>query len=208
MGGLVVGSLKAFNIALCCKWWWRLKTEPKSLWAKLIRVIHRLDNKTDDFLDSRSRSGVSSREATWVSDLANGGRYTVVSMRQAIDNSISSTILGPFHWNKVVPLKVACFAWRVNLNRIPTTVKLHRRGISSVDKNCSYCGVMDETTDHLLCRCPAMCSILDQVFRRYGIQHSSFSCVSKILDFASSLGTCPKRRRMLISICYGMFWCT
>lgn len=53
--GLDVGSIKAFNIALFCKLWWRIKTEPNSFWAKVIHVIHGLDNKPDDFLAKRSR---------------------------------------------------------------------------------------------------------------------------------------------------------
>lgn len=145
--------------------------------------------------------------ALWVSDLANGGQYTVKNMRHAIDNFISITPLGPFHWNKVVPLKVTCFAWRGKLDRIPSAVNLHRRGINSMDKNCNYCGVMEETTDHLLCGCPATCSIMDWVFRWGGVQHSIFPCVSEVLDFVYSWGTYLKRRRILISICYDMFWC-
>lgn len=231
-GGLDVGSLKAYNIALCCKWWWRLKKEPNSLWAKVIRDIHRLDNKPDDFLASRSRSrvwcsiakvkldlikhnipfnsvirrGAYLREASWVSDLANGGRYMVSSLRQTIDNSISITPLGPFLWTKVVPLKVSCFAWRVKLDWILSAVNIHRRGINSVDKNCSYCGAMEETTNHLLCGCPAVRSILDRVFTWCGIQLSRFSQVAEVLNFASSWGNCSQRRRTLTNIftvCFG-----
>ncbi|GJT50984.1 RNA-directed DNA polymerase, eukaryota, reverse transcriptase zinc-binding domain protein [Tanacetum coccineum] len=39
-GGLGVGSLKAFNLALLQKWRWRLVTKPDSLWVKVIKAIH------------------------------------------------------------------------------------------------------------------------------------------------------------------------
>ncbi|GJU79067.1 RNA-directed DNA polymerase, eukaryota, reverse transcriptase zinc-binding domain protein [Tanacetum coccineum] len=39
-GGLGIGSLKAFNLALLQKWRWRFTTNPNLLWVKLIKVIH------------------------------------------------------------------------------------------------------------------------------------------------------------------------
>lgn len=46
-----------------------VKTEPNSLWAKVIHVIHGLDNKPYDFLVSRLRSGVWSSIAKVKLDL-------------------------------------------------------------------------------------------------------------------------------------------
>nr|GEY05288.1 RNA-directed DNA polymerase, eukaryota, reverse transcriptase zinc-binding domain protein [Tanacetum cinerariifolium] len=39
-GGLNIGSLKAFNLALLQKWRWRFSTNPNLLWVNLIKVIH------------------------------------------------------------------------------------------------------------------------------------------------------------------------
>lgn len=39
-GGLGIGSLKATNLALLSKWWWRFKTEKEALWRKTIAAIH------------------------------------------------------------------------------------------------------------------------------------------------------------------------
>ncbi|XP_071714382.1 uncharacterized protein [Rutidosis leptorrhynchoides] len=39
-GGLNIGSLKCKNLALLCKWWWRLHNEPSSLWAKIIISLY------------------------------------------------------------------------------------------------------------------------------------------------------------------------
>ena len=76
-----------------------------------------------------------------------------------------------------------------------------------MDKYCSYCGGVEETTDHLLCGCRAACTLTDLVFRWYGIQHSNFSYTSEVLEFVYNWGSCLNRRRMLIGICYGMLWC-
>ncbi|GJX15682.1 RNA-directed DNA polymerase, eukaryota, reverse transcriptase zinc-binding domain protein [Tanacetum coccineum] len=39
-GGLGIGSLKAFNLALLQKWRWRLVTFSNSLWARVVKAIH------------------------------------------------------------------------------------------------------------------------------------------------------------------------
>ena len=39
-GGLGVGSLKAFNLALLLKWRWRFVNNPNALWTRLIKAIH------------------------------------------------------------------------------------------------------------------------------------------------------------------------
>nr|GEX19632.1 RNA-directed DNA polymerase, eukaryota, reverse transcriptase zinc-binding domain protein [Tanacetum cinerariifolium] len=39
-GGLRVGSLKAFNLALLLKWRWRFVNNLNALWSRLIKVIH------------------------------------------------------------------------------------------------------------------------------------------------------------------------
>ncbi|XP_071695506.1 uncharacterized protein [Rutidosis leptorrhynchoides] len=43
-GGLGIGSLKAKNLSLLGKWWWwRFRSEPESLWAKVIQSIYGID---------------------------------------------------------------------------------------------------------------------------------------------------------------------
>ncbi|GJS16186.1 RNA-directed DNA polymerase, eukaryota, reverse transcriptase zinc-binding domain protein [Tanacetum coccineum] len=39
-GGLGIGSLKSFNLALLQKWRWRFINQPNSIWACLIKAIH------------------------------------------------------------------------------------------------------------------------------------------------------------------------
>ncbi|XP_071687864.1 uncharacterized protein [Rutidosis leptorrhynchoides] len=39
-GGLNIGSLKAFNLALIIKWRWRYLSSSDDMWVKVIKVIH------------------------------------------------------------------------------------------------------------------------------------------------------------------------
>ncbi|KAJ0528288.1 hypothetical protein HanHA300_Chr09g0343451 [Helianthus annuus] len=40
LGGVGVGSLNDANLAMLAKWWWRFKTDPGSLWRKVVWRIH------------------------------------------------------------------------------------------------------------------------------------------------------------------------
>ncbi|GJT68087.1 putative RNA-directed DNA polymerase [Tanacetum coccineum] len=42
-GGLGIGSIKAKNISLLGKWWWRFLSERDALWRKVIAAIHGVD---------------------------------------------------------------------------------------------------------------------------------------------------------------------
>nr|GEY56196.1 reverse transcriptase domain, reverse transcriptase zinc-binding domain protein [Tanacetum cinerariifolium] len=46
-GGLGIGSLKAFNLALLQKWRWRLVTISDSLWARAVNAIHGVDTEME-----------------------------------------------------------------------------------------------------------------------------------------------------------------
>nr|KAJ0226574.1 hypothetical protein LSAT_V11C100039920 [Lactuca sativa] len=39
-GGLGIGSLRAFNLALLLKWWWRFRDNSNSIWKNVITTIY------------------------------------------------------------------------------------------------------------------------------------------------------------------------
>jgi hypothetical protein len=63
-------------------------------------------------------------------------------------------------WHKSIPSKVACLAWRLFQNRIPTKDNLFRRGIIGHGslKCVGYCGV-EESVSHLFCECPVILQV-------------------------------------------------
>ncbi|KAJ0856138.1 hypothetical protein HanRHA438_Chr14g0680971 [Helianthus annuus] len=46
-GGLGIGRIRDFNVAMIVKWWWRMREDPDHLWAKVVSSIHgsRLNKK-------------------------------------------------------------------------------------------------------------------------------------------------------------------
>lgn len=58
VGGLGLGSLRAINIALIVKWWWRFRVDRNTLWRQVIQGIHKTNSKEDSRLANRSITGV------------------------------------------------------------------------------------------------------------------------------------------------------
>ena len=46
-GGLNIGSLKSFNLALLQKWRWRMFSNPNALWVRVIKALHGLEGGFD-----------------------------------------------------------------------------------------------------------------------------------------------------------------
>nr|KAJ0192616.1 hypothetical protein LSAT_V11C800391510 [Lactuca sativa] len=95
-GGLGIGSIRALNIALMAKWWWRLKTEPVSLWCRTITGIHLLQNKPTEYLSKKNITGVWNNIATTKKDINSFG-LSFDSVCRKIINSGNKTQF----WNDV-----------------------------------------------------------------------------------------------------------
>ena len=228
-GGLGIGSIQAINIGLLVKWWWRLKTQSSSLWCKIIHGIHELEGKPHDCLSRMSITGVwknisdikkalikynlgfddiFERDSNgWNCKLGRDKKYQVAALRGVIDNhsqpSIPVTIVP---WRKEVPSKVLCFTWRAAFGRLPTADALTRRGISIPSPMCSRCNIDLETVDHILFNCPLARSVWLEIWKWCKVDVPVHSSVGDVLAFAASWGRCPKKRYMLLAICYGVFW--
>ncbi|GJY99451.1 hypothetical protein Tco_0516881 [Tanacetum coccineum] len=141
-GGLNIGSLKAFNLALLQKWCWSFK----STWANIVGSSNFLHSKGIILNNSfRFNAGCGTRihfwkdiwvgeaplsisEDTCVWNVGPNGTFTVKDARNIIDQktlpSLSST-----SWDKVIPRKVNIFMWRLSLDRLPYRLNLFLRGM-------------------------------------------------------------------------------
>nr|KAJ0222973.1 hypothetical protein LSAT_V11C200055230 [Lactuca sativa] len=57
VGGLGVGSLKAQNISLLTKWWWRVRNERDQLWSEAIISLHDLKKKPATCIARKTLAG-------------------------------------------------------------------------------------------------------------------------------------------------------
>ena len=234
-GGLGVGSIKTLNIGLLVKWWWRLKSQPHSLWGKIINGIHNLAHKPPDHLSCTALAGVWNNIAgvkkmlsskglgfsdifkvpnnqrnppndIWTCKISSNGKYSVAAMRSVIDFDPSITDEAWISWSKQVPMKVLCFIWRAARDRIPTAEALSHRGVSVHSTNCSFCNSVLETADHIMASCPLAKTVWGWIFKWIGENLPQSSTVKEIVDYAKNWGRCIKKRRRFETICYGVMW--
>ncbi|XP_042756535.1 uncharacterized protein LOC122197122 [Lactuca sativa] len=142
--------------------------------------------------------------------LTGDGKYTVSSVRKVLDSNLSpvsshSTI----NWYKVVPIKVLGFIWKAVQGRIPVAVELGSRGILVNSLLCSLCIGQQESVDHVLIGCPFAYGIRENIMSWCGVtlNHCSLQTTVDLLQSISAWGGCPKKRKRLTIISYGMLWC-
>lgn len=68
-----MGPLKALNLSLITKWWWRLRVENTSLWSKVVDGIHNLKNKPSNIMSKKSITGVWKKVAQVRGELSKVG---------------------------------------------------------------------------------------------------------------------------------------
>lgn len=173
-GGLGVGSLKAQNLALLGKWWWRFKSNKKELWKNVITALY--GNEGGFNAPSREKkkgfcwgtivnlhNTLSKHELDFQNLFYNqsGGRfwkleassvYIVSSLRCYIDNKILPKSNNCWNWNCLVPGKVNILAWRVCHGRLPTKENLYKIGIGP-NPLCALCNQHVESESHLFTTC-------------------------------------------------------
>ncbi|KAJ9564749.1 hypothetical protein OSB04_000715 [Centaurea solstitialis] len=67
-GGLGIGSLKALNVALLSKWWWRFRTEYGLLWRKVIEALYGNNGALGKDSSTHGSSGVWGKIAAFYQD--------------------------------------------------------------------------------------------------------------------------------------------
>lgn len=154
-GGLWVRSLKSLNISLLVKWWWRLRSEPFTLWEKVITWVYKLSDKGDDYYSMKTMIGVWNnitvikRElerkdipddkiikkhqdgicVLWKCDFTGDENYKVSGLRHILEDN-GPVHIAKFSLIKEIPLKVLCFIWRAKGGCIPLAATLTKRGIN------------------------------------------------------------------------------
>ena len=131
-GGLGIGSLKALNMALLAKWWWKIKIDNCSLWAATIKSIHGFYRRSprDTLLSKKGGSWGSiisinkqiqvhdinlhtlfslSDNGLWSWSLDQTGFSTVASFRHFLDSKLLHNDLGfKTYWSSLILRKSIC----------------------------------------------------------------------------------------------------
>lgn len=105
-GGLGLGSLKALNLSLIAKWWWRLRLNQGTLWSQVIQGIHKIKSKEESCLANRSSTGVWKNIASIDTELRKVDVPMEVIMKKKV-NKGDKTLFWLDRWIGNETLKVA-----------------------------------------------------------------------------------------------------
>ena len=170
-GGLGIGSLRALNLAMLAKWWWRERTEKDAKWRKLIKncngeinsrcngggvwsKICNIEKDLDDIgLNLLSFMHMKADGTGWEWDLDSSKKFTVRSLRKLIKALAVPTANVETDWMRWIPSKVNIFLWRLRTNRLATKDNLARRGVKLHSDECPMCLSCAECLDHVLVNC-------------------------------------------------------
>ncbi|CAI9276597.1 unnamed protein product [Lactuca saligna] len=149
----------------------------------------------------------SSKPDKWKSRFSGDGGFYVHDLRSVIEDLNAPVVYNPTVWPKIVPLKVSIFVWRACMDRIPTAMALARRGVNGMSTSCLLCNVGSDETNHILLHCPVARDALMWLLNWCNNQPPAFNGVGELVKFVGCWGSCPKRRKILIALCYGFLWC-
>ncbi|GJZ77033.1 RNA-directed DNA polymerase, eukaryota, reverse transcriptase zinc-binding domain protein [Tanacetum coccineum] len=93
------------------------------------------------------RGGEESAQLSRISDLLDTVVLSNMGDRRFPGN-LNGT--GGIRWVKQIPIKVNVLAWKISMDRLPTRVNLHRRGVQVSPISCPICCEALENLDHLL----------------------------------------------------------
>lgn len=234
-GGLGIGSLKALNNALLCKWWWRILTEKNSLWGEVITAIHgkyggigdRILNgkcpgswksilKVNSELEKHNLvfsslfqldlGDASNEKEEWTWKLSSSGLYTVSSFRRAFDDLYLPSLNTSFTWIKTVPRKVNVLVWRILHRRLPSKVNLEKRGVQVGNTNCPICNLSEEKEEHTFFDCYVAKELIKFIGKWWQLDTSCIDCLDAFIDWPRLVGLNEKKGEFLLGAIYTCLW--
>nr|GEW49590.1 RNA-directed DNA polymerase, eukaryota [Tanacetum cinerariifolium] len=146
-------------------------------------------------------------EDIWVWDLNGKGVFRVKDLRNLLDDSFLPKDSTATRWVKSIPIKTNVFAWKVYLDRLPTRLKLIRRGIQVPSLSCPVCNVAYEDMSHLLFSCDLANDVVPLVCRWWNLTWSPFGSYSEWLSWFNSISLCSRIKGMLEGVFYVTWWC-
>lgn len=234
-GGLGIGSLKALNNALLCKWWWRILSEKSSLWGDVVSAIHgkfggigekvskgKYSGMWNNILKVNSELGkynivfsslfqYDQNEAVnenekWSWRLSKNGSYSVSSFRSALDDLYLPSNKLSFNWIKIVPRKINVLVWRIIHRRLPTMANLAKRGVQVANVNCPICKMTEENEDHLFFECTAAKETIKAVSKWWKSDETRINSLDELLNWSRTLGLKGRKESVFLGVIYTCLW--
>ena len=172
-GGLGICSLRALNLAMLGKWWWRERIEADVKWNTVVKLCKsssgRNGNKRSIWNVIKSIDGdlialginlqnflhLKTDGSGWEWSLDASKSYTVRSLRALIDNRLLPVTDTVTEWINWIPRKANIHLWRTLCNRLATKGNLGKHGVMLQSLECQLCYASEESLDHIMTACSA-----------------------------------------------------
>ncbi|KAJ9543652.1 LOW QUALITY PROTEIN: hypothetical protein OSB04_023359 [Centaurea solstitialis] len=165
-GGLGVGSLKAYNLAMSNKWCWRDRTEPNAKWRNVVTKCNAGNNSRNggcgkglkvvekylDELEINLNSLIKRNEDDhgWLESNQN---FSIKSIRKVIDTALLRSADTKTFWTSWIPSKINVHIWRTLNDPLPTLENLEKCGVCLQSNQCKLCNSFSESSKHLFLDC-------------------------------------------------------
>ncbi|KAJ0788215.1 putative RNA-directed DNA polymerase [Helianthus annuus] len=128
----------------------------------------------------------------WLGD--DNGEFSVGSVKRMLDKNRDFSSRYVWEWSSWVPLKCNLFAWRAEMERIPTKVELRKRNVALEDDFCPMCGSDLESASHIFTACIFVTKVWSMITRWCKVPELVAFTVRDILE---SHNFCGLKGRML-----------
>ncbi|XP_024961356.1 uncharacterized protein LOC112501856 [Cynara cardunculus var. scolymus] len=234
-GGLGISSLRALNLALLARWWWRFKLEHNHIWRLVIIALHGDDGGMNNlvrngrfpglwrnilkihkeynsfnlpFADWFQRDQSSNGiNISWRWALTSHGNFSVSSIRAAYDaNSLLQVSFRNSWWVTRVPSKINILAWRLLHKRLPTKINLAKRGVVCLSSLCPLCDCVEEDEEHLFIGCSISRQLLKDLCKWWKVDIGQVNSIDNLLDRSAEVAGNFSCKKAFIGVMYGFFW--
>ncbi|PWA40390.1 reverse transcriptase zinc-binding domain-containing protein [Artemisia annua] len=126
----------------------------------------------------------------WLLD--SSGKFSVSSVRVAVDKCRLPTTDLHTNWNNFVPSKINILIWRAERDRLPTRINLDSLGIDLHSLLCPMCDTECESLEHVLVSCQYSSSVWQRVFSWWRFGMDLNPCLRDITRFVQNLSSRKK----------------
>nr|XP_043639597.1 uncharacterized protein LOC122610694 [Erigeron canadensis] len=158
-----------------------------------------------DLLSRISQVSLTDKEDSWRSTIDPDGIFSVKSIKRCIKATVHGPNCWIFPWNKLAPLKVNIFCWRLEMNRIATSDLLQNRNIVVPSSLCILCKAMNETANHLFLHCDFAEQLWGFIRSWVKLPVSNPESIKELLEYHKVL-VIPHGKRELLNVIILSCW--
>ncbi|GKC20563.1 RNA-directed DNA polymerase, eukaryota, reverse transcriptase zinc-binding domain protein [Tanacetum coccineum] len=160
-------------------------------------------SRISDLLDTVVLSNMGDRRF-W--DLNGDGCFRVKDVRRLLDDMLLPKSDVPSRWVKQIPIKVNVLAWKISMDRLPTRVNLHRRGVQVSPISCPICCEALENLDHLLFCCDLAKDIARSICNWWGLVWNPVDSYRSWLSWFNLVHLQSSSKQVLEGVFYTSWW--